>query len=447
MKIWRQCVSRPMRVLLYLVALVLLLCIVLPYDHPIRLSARFNVKAFGAAFTSYLGGRWWFSERSTFPVVLSDDVAVLMKSGFGTKDRIAAWLEAHEQDRFNNLLLVGDFATPSGQLFSYNGRRLPVFDLVAWMLEKGYLSAELAHPRLMKHSNLSAAISNGDTEIAKELSKSFGWELDALKFISGLELCYNQMPDKKWYIMADDDTYLMQPALKLLLEHLDSEVPFYVGNAVGDYKGRFAHGGSSVVLSQATMRLLFSRHDVVTSAHLESLEETWGDKLLATTLLKLGIYLDERYVVFFNGGPPRAIRVTEDRLCAPIISFHSLTPSEMINVGRRFQHTDEVLLWIDLWDIYGAPSLDSPILESGRKNWDHVGGLDESTMTVNDVPTAQKCIQICHNYAKSCLAWTWESEKQLCHISNWMVPGEQAEGKTSGINVPRAKSLVNMCRP
>ncbi|KAF7622104.1 hypothetical protein AFLA_008651 [Aspergillus flavus NRRL3357] len=420
MKIWRQRASRPVRVLLYLLALVLLLWIVLPYDHPIRLSARFNVTAFGTALTSYLGGRWWFSERSTFPIVLSDDVAVLMKSGFGTKDRIAAWLEAHEHDKFNNLLLVGDFATPSGQLFNYNGRRLPVSDLHC------HLQRRCGHRK-------------GTIEVV-------GWELDALKFISGLELCYDQMPDKKWYIMADDDTYLMQPALKLLLEHLDPEVPLYVGNAVGDYKGRFAHGGSSVILSQATMRLLFSHREVVTSAHLESLEETWGDKLLATTLLKLGIYLDERYVIFFNGGPPRAIRVTEDRLCAPIISFHSLTPSEMINVGRRFQHTDEVLLWIDLWDIYGAPSLDSPVLESGRKDWDHVGGLDESTMTVNEVSTAQRCIQICQNYSKSCLAWTWESEKQLCHISNWMVPGEQAEGKTSGINVPRAKNLVSMCR-
>ncbi|KAF5861017.1 hypothetical protein ETB97_000845 [Aspergillus alliaceus] len=447
MKLWRQCVSRPLRLFLWLLVVVLLLWRSLPYEHPIRLSARFNVKALSTAWISYLGDRWWFADQSTFPVVISNDVAVLMKSGFGTKDRISAWLEAHEQDKFNNLLLVGDFSTQSGQLFSYNGRRLPVFDLVAWMLERGYLSAELAHPRLMKHSNLSVAIASGDIDTAKALSKSFGWELDALKFISGLELCYEQMPDKKWYILADDDTYLMQPALKLLLEHLDPEVPYYVGNAVGDYKGRFAHGGSSVILSQATMRSLFSHREVITSAHLESLEETWGDKLLATTLLKLGIYLDEQYVIFFNGGPPRAIRVTEDRLCAPIISFHNLSPSEMINVGRRFQHTDDFLLWIDLWDIYGAPSLDSPILESGRKGWDHVGGLDESTMTVKDILTAQGCVKICHNYSKSCLAWTWESEKQLCHISNWMVPGDQAEGKTSGINVPRAKSLVNRCRP
>ncbi|KAF7589511.1 hypothetical protein BBP40_004218 [Aspergillus hancockii] len=420
---------------------------VLPYDHPIRLSARFNLKAIESALSSSLPGRWWVTQQHTFPVALSDDVAVLMKSGFGTKDRISAWLEAHEQDNFNNLLLIGDFATQQGQLFTYNGRRLPVHDLVAWMLEKGYLPTDLAHSRLTKHSDLVAAISSEDMDTARKLSKSFGWELDALKFISGLELCYDLMPDKKWYIMADDDTYLMQPALKTLLEHLDPEVPYYVGNAVGDYKGRFAHGGSSVILSQATMRLLFSQHEVVASAHLESLEETWGDKLLATTLLKIGVYLDEEYVIFFNGGPPRDTRVTEERLCAPIVSFHKLSPSEMINVGRRFQHNSELLLWIDLWDIYGAPSLDSPALKSGRDNWDHVGGLDETTMTFNNIQAARNCVQICHNYSKSCLAWTWESEKQACHISNWMVPGDKAEGKMSGINVPRAKSLVNNCQP
>ncbi|KAE8149387.1 hypothetical protein BDV25DRAFT_2876 [Aspergillus avenaceus] len=446
MKIWRRYVSRRLRVFFGLLLLVLLLWIMLPYDHPVRLSARFNVKAFSTALSSYLWGRWWLTEQRGFPVSLSDDVAVLLKSGFGTRDRISAWLEAHEHVDFTNLLLVGDFAMQPDHLFGYHGRRLPVHDMVAWMFERGYLSVDLDHPRLTKYSELSAAVANDDLATARELSNAFGWELDALKFISSLELCYELMPDKKWYIMADDDTYIMQPALELLLEHLDPAVPYYVGNAVGDYKGRFAHGGSSVILSQAAMRKLFSHPKVVSSAHLESLGETWGDRLLATTLMKVGIYLNEDYMIFFNGGPPRATRVTEGRLCVPIVSFHKLSPSEMVNVGRRFNHNNELILWIDLWDIYAAPSLDSPILKTGRENWDHVGTLDETTMTVHKIPSAQDCVKICHRHWKSCLAWTWESEHQNCHISNWLIPGDRAEGKTSGINVPRTKDLVRKCR-
>lgn len=85
------------------------------------------------------------------------------------------------------------------------------------------------------------------------------------------------MPHQKWYIMLDDDTYLVDPSLLLVLGHIDPAVPHYIGNAIGDYKGRFAHGGSAVVLSQAAMHLLFSQNpDVVSAAHLESLTARWG---------------------------------------------------------------------------------------------------------------------------------------------------------------------------
>ncbi|KAK3348435.1 hypothetical protein B0H65DRAFT_175646 [Neurospora tetraspora] len=65
--------------------------------------------------------------------------------------------------------------------------------------------------------------------------------------ISGL--AYSKFPNKKWYLLVDDDTYLVQPSLKPLLAHLGS-VPYYIGNAVGDFRIRFAHGGSGIILSQ-----------------------------------------------------------------------------------------------------------------------------------------------------------------------------------------------------
>src|SRR6478609_11513054 len=100
----------------------------------------------------------------------------------------------------------------------------------------------------------------------------------------GMEMLYQKMPQKKWYIILDDDTFLVKPSLQLFLDRLNSREPHYIGNAVGDYKGRFAHGGSAVIISGEAMRRLFSRPDIVARSYIASLDETWGDKLVATTL-------------------------------------------------------------------------------------------------------------------------------------------------------------------
>ena len=122
-----------------------------------------------------------------------------------------------------------------------------------------------------------------------------------------MELLYKQMPHKKWYIILDDDTYLITPSIELLLSHLDPREAQYIGNAVGDYRGRFAHGGSAVLLTGEAMKRLFSRPNIVAEAYLESLDETWGDRLVATTFQKLGVYLDERHSHYFNGEWPEEI--------------------------------------------------------------------------------------------------------------------------------------------
>ena len=151
----------------------------IPYDSPIRLAVRFNANTFYSATWSRFTSKQWTAQQPSFPVNLSNDVAFVVKSGFGTKERIPGWLESHEQqDDLRNILLVGDFASEPG--YKYRAWKLPVYDAVASMLDKGVFPDSL-HPKLLKYSNLSVAITNGDINLARSLSKSFGWELDALK--------------------------------------------------------------------------------------------------------------------------------------------------------------------------------------------------------------------------------------------------------------------------
>ncbi|EER25784.1 hypothetical protein CPC735_042280 [Coccidioides posadasii C735 delta SOWgp] len=441
---------------LTLPASLFLLWTALPYDSSIRLALRFNLNALGSPFTS----QRLFVKPPAFPVTISKDAGIILKSGFGTKDRISAWLEWHQERSFVDILVVGDFATQPGQHYNYSGRQLNVHDLLALMLENGSLPPGLSHPRLLKYSNLTAAIATGDTNLALELSKSFGWELDAMKVVIfyraehqlvdpfdlflGLSWPINACHLKKLYILADDDTYIVAPSLEGFLGHFDSNLCYYLGNPVGDYRGRFAHGGSSVILSQATMRRLFGNPEIVSAAHEESLSETWGDKLLATTLIKLGIYLEEGYSRFFNGEPPRSAKLRSDRFCIAIMAFHGLSPLAMLQTGRMFRHAVKPVRWIDLLSIYQALLPDTFTKQSIRQNWDHVGSLDESTKSIN-VPTAGHCGEACHADSSFCLAWTWELDTQACHMSPWVIVGDNAPGKASGLNTPRVKKLATTC--
>ena len=268
---------------------------------------------------------------------------------------------------------------------------------------------------------------------------------DITQHVSGLELGYRTMSHKKWYVLIDDDTFLLNPSLELVLQHLDPSVPHYIGNAVGDFRARFAHGGSAVVLSQAAMHRIFVGNPrIVAAAHLESLNANWGDKLIATTAMKTGVYLDERFDRYFNGEAPRVTRIRADRFCAPIVSFHKMSPEEMTEVARTFKDAVTAVRWLDIWKIYNAPPIEKFLKEPIRPDWDHVGRLDETTVTSLGVDSAERCLEICSK-ASRCLAWTWDKEEGLCHVSSWMIVGEAAKGKASGINAKRAAKLATEC--
>lgn len=244
----------------------------------------------------------------------------------------------------------------------------------------------------------------------------------------------------------DDDTYLLKDSLQIILQHLDPSVPHYIGNAVGDYKARFAHGGSAVVLSQAAMYRIFVQNPkVVAAAHRESVVAKWGDKLIASTAMKSGIYLEERFDHYFNGESPLVTRIRGDRFCAPIVSFHKMSAEEMVDVRNTFKDVIGIVSWLDVWRIYKAPLFEMYINDPIRPNWDHVGGVDEATMTTENVKTDTACLEICHAHSSTCLAWSWDIDREVCNISPWMIVGSHSSQHASGINAQRAIELASRC--
>lgn len=175
---------RYLRLLLFLVGFVLaslaLVAAMLPYDARFRLYLNMRVRE--SEWTPRATDLKWLSRPAAYPVNWREDVGFVMKSGFGTQHRIPAWLEAVRE--VGDVVLIADFATKSGEHYVYakDGRHIPVHDVVGTMFDQGVFSnADLQQPRAEKYRNMSAAIARGDADAAKEMSKEFGWELDAMK--------------------------------------------------------------------------------------------------------------------------------------------------------------------------------------------------------------------------------------------------------------------------
>ncbi|KAI2616512.1 glycosyltransferase family 31 protein [Hypoxylon sp. NC1633] len=452
----RCCAMRPsrqqMKPTLIVLTILLIIYPLLPYDSSLRSFTRFQHNLIQEYYQSTYPRDSWLFKPHAYPIDPDTDIGIIVKTGYGTRNRVRNALQALSNESFSaDTIVTQDFPLlpDQGNFTLADGKEVPVIDIIGWNLERGALKGQEQQERVRKYLALAAAVEGEEWMLADGLGKDMGWELDAMKFLPSLEYMWQTIPKKKWYIMADDDTYIIKSSLQFLLGHLNYGKPQFIGNPVGDYKGRFPHGGSSVIMSGAALSRLYDKHpEVVAEAHLESTTATWGDKLLSTTFMKIGIYLDETYRRFFNGEPPWMTRMWADRFCLPLLSFHGLGSGDsMLQVGETFKNFTAPVFWRQLGEIYGAPSFDAFIQEPIRDNIDYVGRLDEYSTTIDKVTTARECLEICIHESRKCLAWTFDPGMQQCHYARWATLGEHVEGRASGVNGQRGYLLESNCHP
>ncbi|KAI5862559.1 glycosyltransferase family 31 protein [Durotheca rogersii] len=448
----RACITRPSRPQKITLAVLVLLFVfysLTPYDSPLRSFFRFQHNVVQDYYQNALPSDAWLFSPQPYPIDPDNDVAIIIKTGFGTRNRVPRTLQALSNESFfADVLVVQDFPALRNQYYALsNGKKVPVIDIIGWNLDRGALKGQEWQERVMRYTSLADAVEAEEWVLADGLGKDIGWELDAMKFLPSLEYVWQTMPKKKWYIMTDDDTYLIKSSLALLLGHLNYAKPHFIGNPVGDYKGRFPHGGSSVVMSGAAVSRLYDGHpEVVIEGHQESPTAIWGDKLLSTTFMKIGIYLDETYRRFFNGEPPWMTRMWIDRFCLPLVSFHGLGSGDaMVHVGETFRNMTEPMFWRQLGRVYGAPDFASFVAEPIRANIDYVGRLDEHSTTVDKVTEVEECVKICREHSTGCLAWTFDPGRQQCSFGRWAILGDHAEGRFSGIDGQTAQKIESLC--
>ncbi|KAL2074848.1 hypothetical protein VTL71DRAFT_8627 [Oculimacula yallundae] len=436
------------RLRIAIVAIVFSLFVIwgcLPYDNKVVLIVRIKSEK----IRYFAKGTFSSHEKharppGTYPVEVSE-VGMIIKTGYGTRDRLRARLQTMGEGwNSGNTLIAGDYSSRKGRKGDLlkNRDEMEVYDILEGLLDEEGIDQD--SKRMVLYRQLQKAIVNLDVdENVPDSILNLGWELDILKHIPALELLYNTHPHKKWYLMIDDDTYIHNPSLLSVLSTLSPKDPHYIGNAVW----RFAHGGSGVLFSQAAMYKIFTGNpEILEQCLIDGLTAPLGDQLVAKLAMRNGMYVNEEYAVHFNGEAPRRSKITADKACATLVGFHKLEPEEMFETDKVFGKMKEAFTWWDLWTIFGGPNLDADVGGSGidiREDWDYVG-WEGDDFEMKEPASELECMSLCEEKG-GCLAWTWERTK--CKLAAFFtVGGYPAPGKISGVHMERMKAIEARCR-
>lgn len=160
--------------------------LVLPLDSPIRLALTFNAaRVTNAVREATYDKDAWLRTPAPYNVELNSDVGYLIKTGYGTRHRVPLLLDAFKANgnilgkEGESFLIVGDWTSVNDADAQKLGA--PIHDALKLFWDAEVNKRYQDHHRLRKYHSLQQAIDNGDEQLALNLGKQVGWELDALK--------------------------------------------------------------------------------------------------------------------------------------------------------------------------------------------------------------------------------------------------------------------------
>ena len=185
--------------ILMCVLFLALLWLLLPIDSRTFLYLRWH---FNSLTGTMVPDDRWISQPALFPIG-TEDVAILVKTGFSTQGRLEAMLNATISTRSSHdVVLVGDYRTS----FWRNGVDVHVHDALAWMIKRDKISRNLNVSRLEYYTQLTAAIAAGERELALTIGETHGWELDIMKASSILMSFHRDVSCDGWILQHSSKT-------------------------------------------------------------------------------------------------------------------------------------------------------------------------------------------------------------------------------------------------
>jgi hypothetical protein len=182
-----------LKVLLSTVLILILLLVTYlstPYDSSFRAFYRFHRNT----LQGYLANRHsWISSAGLHPVDIERNVGVIIKTGYGTRQRVPKLLAAIAEEKFvTDTIVVQDYPVGLEAQYTWpNGDVVPTIDAIGWLIQNDLLKEQEHSARLSKYSSVVEAIQAQDWAHAEELSRAVGWELDAMKVICSFDFSFH----------------------------------------------------------------------------------------------------------------------------------------------------------------------------------------------------------------------------------------------------------------
>lgn len=164
-----------------------------------------------------------------------------------------------------------------------------------------------------------------DTQLA-------AWVLDKYKNVHILEMVWEMQPGSDWYVFIDADTYIHHPSLVTWLSTLNPHLKTYIGSVTYVGSDAFAHGGSGIILSRATMEAVLNNNDGMEKWDEKAREVCCGDLVLSYAVGEVGVGVQDVWPVI-DGERPVTVPMGPgvDRggyWCRPVVTFHHVTADD-----------------------------------------------------------------------------------------------------------------------
>lgn len=161
-----------------------------------------------------------------------------------------------------------------------------------------------------------------------------GWKLDKWKFLPMIDEAYQKMPQAKWFVFIETDTYLNWNNLLEYLSNFDADKPYYLGKHLYINNIEFGYGGAGFALSNPAMRKVTEQRSVRVRDYEDFTATHWvGDCALGKVLEDAKVKLHRAFPHFQGDSPatmdPATTKIDRDAWCYPVITYHHVSPSEI----------------------------------------------------------------------------------------------------------------------
>ncbi|KAF2112056.1 hypothetical protein BDV96DRAFT_649418 [Lophiotrema nucula] len=268
-----------------------------------------------------------------------------------------------------------------------------------------------------------------------------GWKLDKWKFLPMVDQAYQHMPNAKWFVFIESDTFLSWHNLMEYLSNFDANKPYYIGKHLYINDIEFGYGGAGFILSNPAVRKVTEHRSVRVRDYEDFTATHWvGDCALGKVLEDIKIPLHRAFPHLQGDSPatldPATNKIDRDAWCYPAVTYHHVSPSEISALWKFEQswvkkHDGALLRHRDIFMEHVRPQIKSRLGE-----WDNMSADKEYTPAsynadhrLNEIErnawkSYDKCRELCESKS-SCLQFSYREKR--CGISHTFRWGYKSE--------------------